>query len=295
MNMRIDLHMHTTFSDGTLTPAELIEACARAELHTVAVTDHDTIDGVEEALAAGERFGVRVLPAVEMSAGRSPEIHILGYFPDIHDPAVRDWLDGLRNERALRAARMVARLREIGVHISYDDVAAQADSRAGLGRTHVARALVMSGYAQDIQDAFVRYLVPGKPGYIARNTPPPGDVLEKMTEFGIVPVLAHGALLDAPLTWIADMIASLKSKGLRGVECYHTGYDRVMERFMLSQAQGKGLLVTGGSDYHGANRKGILPGDGMENWTNARDCLRLLLESGKIENCEEESSEFPTI
>lgn len=281
MSATIDLHLHTCFSDGTLTPDELIALCATAGLRTVAVTDHDTIDGVEEALCAGVKYGVEVIPAIEMSAGRSPEVHILGYFPDIGDERLREWLDDLRSERAMRAARIVARLRELGVHISYDDVVAQADSRAGLGRLHIARALVAAGYTADLQEAFSRYLAEGKPAYIPRGTPAPHVVLEKLTEFRMVPVLAHGALIEAPLTWLSAMIGHLVSAGLKGLECYHSAYDPVMERFMRSQAREKRLLVTGGSDYHGENRRGILPGDGLERWSDAAECLAALLDAAK--------------
>ncbi len=276
MSAGIDLHLHSNRSDGTMEPAELVALCAQAELHTIALSDHDTLDGVREAVKEGERQGVCVIPAIEMSAGNSPEIHILGYFPDVENVELCDWLDDLRSARMLRTARMAARLRELGIRVTLDDIQLEADRRAGLGRMHVARALVRNGYAQDIPDAFERFLKPGRPGFISRNNPSVDDVLTKLRGMGVLPVLAHGALLDAPMTWIADMIGHMAKKGLMGLECYHTGYDRTMERFMRAQAKAQGLLVTGGSDYHGANRRGVLPGDGLSNWSDAPMCLEAL-------------------
>ncbi len=274
--MRLDLHMHSACSDGTMPPREVIALCADAGLSAVALTDHDTIDGLREAIRAGDDFGVEVIPGIEISAGNNPEVHILGYYPDPEDAALAEWLDSLRAARAVRAARMAARLREIGLQIDLEDIQAEADERAGLGRTHVAIALVKAGYASGISEAFARYLKPGKPGYISRNNPPVDDVLEKLNALGMVPVLAHGALLPGSLGGIAGLISHMAGKGLRGLECYHSAYDRTMERFMLGQAKEHNLLVTGGSDYHGANRPGVKPGDAVGNWRDAEACLEEL-------------------
>lgn len=277
MSGTIDLHLHTNASDGTYAPRDVVRLCADMGLSAIAITDHDTMNGVPEALQAGLEMHIDVIPAIEMSAGGSDlEIHILGYFADPNSAKIQAWLEDLYSARLMRAARIVSRLREVGVQISLDDVQAIAGQGKPCCRPHIAAAMVEAGAVKDVQQAFRQYLSLGKPGYIAHENPPARMLIERMRSMGMSPVLAHGALIDLGLPALGMLIGNLKDAGMVGLECYHSSYDRSMERFMLSRAKEYGLVPTGGSDFHGANRPDVMPRSGLLNWLDDEDCLQRL-------------------
>ncbi|MFI5274199.1 MAG: PHP domain-containing protein [Ktedonobacterales bacterium] len=247
----IDLHTHSTASDGLYPPEVLVGLAHAAGVTTLGLADHDTTAGVPAALAAGERLGVRVIPAVEvntdLAAGRG-EAHVLGYFVDVEQPAFQSSLATLREARARRGERMVERLRALGFDITWERVRELAGG--SVGRPHVARALIERGYATDVSEAFDRYLGPGRPGYIARYKLSPGDAVRLIRSARGVAVLAHPGAMKG----LADeVLPSLLGAGLQGIECYYGQYPPEMVERLLRLADTHGLIATGGSDYHGPN------------------------------------------
>lgn len=264
--MRIDLHVHSTASDGTLSPSEVVREAHARGLCAIALTDHDTMDGVAEALQAGMRLGVEVIPGVELNT-ESPagEVHVLGYFPPPEgwspeaDPAGHgagvvgavidrefyDLLASRRDSRAERARKMVQRLRELGMPLSYEDVLRQAGD-APVGRPHIARALLEAGYVESVKEAFDRWLHRGGPAYVPREKLSPAEAVQAIIDAGGVPVLAHPGRIDGQ--WV---IQELIDAGLEGLECYYPEHTPEQTDRYLGLAREHGLVVTGGTDYHG--------------------------------------------
>jgi predicted metal-dependent phosphoesterase TrpH len=247
----IDLHTHSTASDGVYAPTELVQLAAAARLTCIALTDHDSTAGLAEARAAGSAAGVEVIGGLELNTdllGKHGEAHVLGYFVDCEQADFQDALTFLREARAQRGQRMVERLRDAGLDITWQRVRELA--HGAVGRPHVAQALVEAGYANGIADAFERYLVPGKVGYIARYKLPPEGAVRLIRSAWGVPVLAHPANIPA---LEERLLPSLIAAGLLGLECYYGEYDDATVTRLLALAQVYGLIPTGGSDYHGPN------------------------------------------
>lgn len=243
--VRADLHTHTTASDGTLSPAELVQEAKQAGLQVLAVTDHDTVDGVGPAAEEADRLGIELVPGVELSTDvPDEEVHILGYFVDGQDRQFLALLRRLREGRLARAREMVRRLNQLGLPITFEEVARQADG--AVGRPHVARALVAAGYVGSFEEAFQRYLARGRPAYVERERFSPEEAVQAVLRAGGVPVFAH------PL-WGGDRnrIARLVDCGLRGIEAYYPDHSPQDVRRFLEWAREFGLVATGGSDYHG--------------------------------------------
>ena len=248
MEPRADLHTHTTASDGELTPTEVVETASRAGLAAVAITDHDTADGVGEALAAGERFGIEVVPGVEISTvhDATTEPHILGYFVDHRNPNLVERLHTLKNARWDRGRLMVERLNAIGVPIEFERVAELADGGA-VGRPHVAKALCEIGAASSMDSAFGRFLQEGGPGYVPRYKVCPFEAVAMIVDAGGVACCAHIAKLRRD-----DLVAELIEGGLAAIEVYHPDHSAAGSRFYKRYAEKRGLIATGGSDAHWA-------------------------------------------
>lgn len=244
--MRIDLHVHSTASDGTLSPAAVVAEARASGVAIVALTDHDTMDGVPEALAAGEAEGVRVVPGVELNTDSSAgEVHVLGYCISPQEEPFRRLLESRRRARTVRAHKMVERLRELGMPIKFADVE-RAAGGGNIGRPHVARALVAAGYARDVREAFERWLYKGGPAYVKRDSLTPVEAIEAVKAAGGVPVLAHpGRIADQ------SIIPRLIEAGLEGLECFYPEHSPEQTERYLALAQRHGLLVTGGTDFHG--------------------------------------------
>ena len=187
----IDLHTHTTASDGSLSPSELVKAAADARLLAVAITDHDTIEGVEEAAQAGSDIGIEVVPGVEVSAEYSPgQMHIVGLFIDHHNQELGTWLSGIQGGRDTRNPRIIARLQELGLPITMDEVVKVA-GEGSVGRPHIARVMVAKGFVDDTQEAFDKYLAKGAPAYFDRLRATPEDSIRRIHSAGGLAILAH--------------------------------------------------------------------------------------------------------
>lgn len=259
---RLDLHLHTTHSDGSCTPTEVIGLAHQAGVTALAITDHDITSGIPEAIAAGEQYEIEIIPGVETSSLMgSSELHILGYFLDWQDNALNQRCKSLRDSRHHRNPQIVDRLRSLGIDITYDEVRALAGSDS-VGRPHIARALMNKGVVTSAKEAFDRFLGDGKAAYVPRELPSPADAIRWIKEAHGLAVLAHPTwvkLTDQPL---AELVRRLKADGLDGVEVYYSTHAARQTREYLSLAQQLGLLVTGGSDFHGITKPDIEVGIG---------------------------------
>lgn len=247
----IDLHTHSTASDGLYAPAELVRLAREAGLRRIGLVDHDTTNGVEEAQAAGDQLGVTVIPGIELNTelaqGRG-EAHMLGYYIQSEQPAFQRSLAILRDSRERRGERMVDRLRAQGLNVTWERVRELAGG--AVGRPHLARALMEQGYASSVGDAFDKYLNPGKPAYVPRFKLTPEDAIKLIKSARGVAVLAHPAHIPNLETTV---LPRLVIAGLQGLECYYGDYDEATVSHLLDLADQYGLIPTGGSDYHGPN------------------------------------------
>lgn len=244
--MKIDLHTHSTASDGLYSPAELVKHASEAGLSIIALTDHDTTNGLAEALAAGEARHLEVIPGIEVNTDISgSEVHVLGYFLEYQQPAFQQTLNTLREMRVTRAQRMVEKLQGFGLKITWERVRELAAGT--VGRPHVAAALVEGGYAESVADAFNRYIGRDKPGYVPRYKLAPLDAIRLINSVHGLPVLAH----PAGIPGLEDLLPSLCEAGLVGLETYYGDYEPKTVQYLKSLADYYHLIPTGGSDYHG--------------------------------------------
>ncbi|MGN0996607.1 MAG: PHP domain-containing protein [Candidatus Ventricola sp.] len=275
--MKADLHLHTTASDGTLSPETLAARAAEAGFDVIAVSDHDSVDGIPAAREAARGLGLRVLTGVELSCGAQGEIHVLGYGFDPHNRALTDFFALRVAQRQTRAERMVQRLTQIGKPVSLERVRALAGGV--VARPHVAQALVEAGHAASVQDAFERYLKPGKPGFVPKDVVRVAEAVQMIHAAGGVSVLAHPMELGKGEMALEALVHEWHGQGLDGLEVYHPSAANNHAAFLHRLALREGLLVTGGSDYHGPSiRHGSL-GQGLERWTTVEGDLRSLLDA----------------
>jgi hypothetical protein len=271
--IRIDLHSHTTASDGSLAPEELVRLAKQQGVATLAVTDHDTTAGLPQAIVEGERAGVEVIPGIEISClyGET-ELHILGYFINTDDPRLEPALAEYRSSREDRNPRIVQRLQELGCDLSYADVKAIARS-ATVGRPHIAQALIRKGYVKSVSEAFDRYLADDAPAYVPRLLPPPAEAIGLIRRIGGIPVLAHPAYASRLKEPFEQVCETLKGFGLLGIEALYSSHNRQQTDRYRSVARNHGLLVTGGSDFHGEAKPSLLVGTGYGNLDVPADIL----------------------
>ena len=262
----IDLHSHSTISDGTDPPAAVVALAADAGLSAFALTDHDTLDHLPEARAAAGLHGIRLVPGCEISCeldGRAPgTMHLLVYFVDEQAGPLRDRLGALQRGRAERNERIVATLRGAGIDITHDEVRAEAGP-GSVGRPHVARVLVQKGYASSIQEAFDRWLAKGSPAYFERARLRADESIELAHASGGVAVLAHPGSLDLEPGPLDELVGELGDDGLDGLECEYGRYLPEVRTAFADVARRHGLAVTGGSDYHGDNKPDLSIGTGQ--------------------------------
>jgi len=264
MEKFIDLHTHTTKSDGSMTPAELVRYAAEKGLVAVAITDHDTVDGVAEAIQEGSKAGVEVIAGVEISVDYSPEMHILGYFKDKCYMRLESTLEELRMYREIRNPKIINILSQMGVEISMEEVEKKAGESI-ISRAHIAKVLVDKGYANDIKDAFYKFLSPGRPAYVKKDKLAPESAIKKIIEAGGVPVLAHPIYLNKSYNELDELLAHLAKVGLAGIEAYCTENTEEDNRNLVKLAIKNDLLATGGSDFHGSFKTNIDIGTGYGN------------------------------
>lgn len=248
----IDLHVHSTFSDGTNTPEELAELAATAGITALALTDHDGMMGIDRFLEACRSRGVRGIPGVEISVDfEGGAMHLLGYFLDHKDARLETALARIRRGREERNQVILERLNKIGFAVSWDEVARLAEEDV-VGRPHFAKVLVEKGYVKSKEYAFDHYLGKGKPAYADRFRLSIEESIELIRKAGGVAVLAHPFTLDLGRRRMRALLAGLAAQGLQGIEAYYAEHSHDQQRFCLSQARELGLAVSGGSDYHGA-------------------------------------------
>ena len=247
MSFTVDLHLHSTASDGTLTPTELMKLLAGNGLKLVALTDHDSLEGIPEAKAElANHPDVTLIPGVEISADiEGSEVHVLGYHLDENNPELQEVLGHFRKGREGRGEKMVEKLNEMGFAIEWERVVELAQG-GSIARPHVARALLEKGYISELKEAFDQYIGRGGPAYVGREKMSPADSVELIAKFGGVPILAHPTYTKDP----ESLVASLVPKGLAGMEVYYKNYNKQTINWLRGIAKRHGLLALGGSDYH---------------------------------------------
>ena len=275
----IDLHIHTTASDGTDSPRAAVEKAAALGLAAVSITDHDSVSGVPEAMRAGAELGVEVVPGIEVSSDyRDNNVHILGYFIDPAAPQLRPVLDWVKTERDERNEKIAAMFERDGFDISLAQLREEYPDSV-LGRPHFCEHLMRKGYISSVKEGFEKYLGEGKPYYLPKRRISIAKAVETIVAAGGVPVLAHGGLLRISEVELNQWIDSMAKKGLMGLECYHNAHTPQMERLLRAAAERNGLLVTGGSDFHGASRPDVEMGTGLSRWNDRQACRGRFLQA----------------
>ncbi|MDQ0059564.1 PHP domain-containing protein [Paenibacillus harenae] len=261
-----DLHTHTTASDGLHSPTDIVQFAKAAGLSAVAITDHDTIAGVAEAIVAGERIGVRVVPGVEVSTvAGGQDIHILGYFTDGSDKQWLARLASLRDVRNHRNDMIVSRLNELGVSITMDDVREAARSKQAasdssekafsIGRPHIAEVLIRQGVVSTMSEAFDKYLASGAAAYVNPPRLTPFEAVDWIHEAGGTSVIAHPGLYGDD-----ELVEAIAKHGANGIEVFHSDHGAEEESRYAELAAKYGLIVTGGSDFHGSRQGEVFHG-----------------------------------
>jgi len=268
----IDLHTHSKVSDGSEAPERIPEMAAAAGCSAVALTDHDSLEGLERARRAAERVGIRLVAGCEVScvkpappSGSAPlsgSVHVLVYFVEDEDSPLRTELTALRNDRAERNRKLVERLADLGISIDYEAMVEEAGSEKGLGRPHFARALVRAGAAEDVQDAFDRYLADGRAAYVPKARITAQHVAELARASGGVAVLAHPLSLGLEPRPLEQIVSELAEAGLGGIEAIYGRYSPDERKQLTAIARRTGLVATGGSDYHGSFKPDLEVGTG---------------------------------
>ncbi len=270
----IDLHTHSTSSDGSLEPDALVRHAYGLGLAAVALTDHDTVSGVGAALEEGEKLGMEVIPGVEISVSLSswelpaftrshaePEMHLLGYFFSGSYELLAGTLDELQQKREQRNPKIIAKLRELGFDITLEEAARKAAGGI-VGRPHIARVLLEKGYISSISEGFDRYLAAGRPAYFRKDKLTPEEGIAEIIRAGGVPVLAHPIYLGIGGRQLGEVLVRLKAAGLKGIEAIYTENTKEQTEELLKLAEEYDLKVTGGSDFHGSFKPDIEAGTG---------------------------------
>ena len=267
----IDLHCHSTASDGSDEPAELVRKALAAGLAALALTDHDSLAGLNEAQQRAEGTKLELIRGCEISArGAGGEMHILGLWIPADHPNLSAFESVLRDLRGHRSARnhiMVERLRKLGCALSYDDVLAEAGGES-VGRPHIARVLLRKGYAKSAREVFTRYLGSNGSVYEPKKVLPPEEAVELLLSVGATAAIAHPKLIRASDAWLEATVIRLRACGLSAMEAYHSEHSEADTRFCLALAVRQKLVLCGGSDYHGGLKPDIALGTG-------RGCLRV--------------------
>jgi predicted metal-dependent phosphoesterase TrpH len=253
----VDLHMHSTFSDGTLTPTELVKRAKENGVEVMAITDHDNVDGLLEGRKEANKVGITFINGIEVSANfKDKDIHILGYFLDLEDIEFLNWLEELQKKRYNRILKMLEKLNRLGIDISVEELKKEALGNV-IGRPHIAKLIIKKGFATTMDEVFERYLGDGKPAYIPKIGVDMVEVVKILKKNGGIVSLAHPHLISHPDDTVVNIIDLLVENGLDGLELYYPNIDIRKKNKFLKIAKKRGLLLTGGSDFHGLNRVGI--------------------------------------
>lgn len=266
---RIDLHIHSTASDGSFTPAEIIKHALQLNIRAIAITDHDTVEGAREALRIGIPASIDFLTGVEISSTPPPPIqcsgnlHILGYSFHLDHPALNRMLKVLQQARFDRNPKIIRRLNHLGFDISLAEVAETAGESQIIGRPHIAMLMMKKGFVKSIQEAFDRWIGEGKAAYVGKYTLNCAQVIETIRSAGGIAVLAHPGLLGLKdESEFRHLIHKLKAMGLQGLEVYYSSHTPALNAYYADFARKHDLLMTGGTDFHGAINKEIEMGSG---------------------------------
>ena len=272
----VDLHCHSTASDGLLTPAALVTYASERGVSTIGLTDHDSTNGIATGMAIGAELGVTVIPGVELSSEiEGLQAHILGYFIDPASESLQREFAWMNRSRRERIGRIVQNLNAAGIPVDLESVIAGAGDGT-IGRPHVARVLVTNGYAESVSDAFARYLTRGTPGYAISEKITPEGAIQAINRAGGVAVLAHPWSTRDPLA----AVERLAPAGLTGLECYYGEYTQAVRDDLAKLASNFGLIPTGGSDFHGPGVKSVdlgavkVPSESVEALRNAAESIR---------------------
>ena len=280
----IDLHIHSTVSDGLETPAELYARARREGITALALCDHDTVAGVkvmQDVIRTDEQSNpgrppLRYLPSIELSTGDGGHAHLLGYGVDVDDSRLLETLDAMQQDRVDRCKRILCLLRKQGIRLCCH--VEEELLRPGTGRAHIARALMDAGVVNTMQQAFDRYLARGKCAYIARRYMSIADGVSLLTSAGATVVLAHPCRLNPDPQGLRALVMELMDAGLAGLEAYHPSASRQQAPLIDSMARSLGLLVTGGSDYHGDPNCCVRMGRMPSGWQDPEGDLQALME-----------------
>ena len=265
--MRIDLHMHSNCSDGSLPPRELVKIVKQYDVKVMALTDHDTVAGIGEALAAGVNEELVVVPGVELSIdyplkGKA-HLHLLGLFIDPNNEPLKKELDWLRDERSKRGEKIIRKLQQMGIAISPEELS-ELTAGGSVGRPHVAQLLVRKGYVSSAKEAFLKYLSKDGPAYVPKEKLQLQPAIDLIHQAGGLAILAHPISLGFPTyDRIGQEILLFKEMGLDGLEAYYSSHDRYFTEWLLDFAKRNEMLVSGGSDFHGEAKPDIKPGVGL--------------------------------
>ena len=276
--IRPDLHLHTTASDGIYRAEEIARLVQRANVTFFSVTDHDTLDALPEAMDAAYDRGLAFLPGVEISTEGDDEVHILGYGVNPQDEVLLSCLRRAAGDRQKRILVMAEKLKSLGMSLPMDEVAARAEG--SVGRPHLARAMMERGYVESVQQAFEQYLGKGKPAYVPRNTMTAAEAVSLLRGRGAVPVLAHPGLIHWPLERLLAALKTWQDAGLRGIEVYHPA-NKENYPYWDRLARQRGLLVTGGSDFHDGTASHGQIGETAADWPSACDDAWTLYRAAK--------------
>ncbi len=264
MEKYIDLHTHSLMSDGSMTPAEVVREAKKAGLAAIALSDHDTVDGVREAIAEGEKIGVEVVPAIEFSVQSETETHILGYYIDIENPKLLDALKKVVETRRFRNRETCRKLNELGFDITLAEAEAIAPNDF-IGRAHFARLLMDKGYTKSVSEGFKLYLENGKYAYCGKQTFTDEEAVRLIKDCGGVAFVAHLHLTKKSDDELRAFLTRLKACGLDGIEGYYTDYTPEMQAKYHALAKELGLILSGGTDFHAQMKPHISIGTGLGN------------------------------
>ncbi len=253
----VDLHIHSTFSDGTFTPTQLAKRARENNLKVMSITDHDNIDGLIQGRKAAEKLGITFIDGIEISANfNGKDVHILGYFLDLKDSSFLKWLKILQEKRFNRILKTLKKLEKLGIELDIEEVKSEA-SGGILGRPHIANLMVKKGYVYSLDAAFDKYLADGKPCYVPKVGVGVVEVLKVLKSNRAIVSLAHPHLINYPYDTVVNIIDLLVNNGLDGIELHYPFIDIRKKQRLMKISKKRNLVITGGSDFHGTNRNKV--------------------------------------
>lgn len=259
---RVDLHIHTTASDGTMCPRDVVSMAAMLGLKAIAITDHDTMAGIAEAGEAGELLGVSIIPGIELSTDfQNTDVHVLGYFLSPDAPQLKEYIQWVTDQRRERNGKIIEKLRAKGFAITLEELEQQYPGTV-LGRPHIAQKLMELGAVDSVKEAFRRYLGQGRSCFVPRIRIPLEDAAKLIKACGGVAVLAHPLQYGFDRATLDKLAKTAAGCGFKGMEIFYSGYTENDQKKLFDLAEKYSLLPTGGSDFHGENKPGIQIGSG---------------------------------